>query len=274
METDEPPESGYGQATPRGDNLCNDYQQELAEGYAALAGARGDRVQRDSEMTLGDRSSPSLFLNFAILHEPPDGEEWPAAAERMHSFFADAPGGPFLLWSAWPTPDLTALGFDRIGHPPLMLRVPQPLSPTPVNGLEIRPVVDAATARDFEAALIRGFPVSDLEPSPLGSLLPVEALSAPGWRHWVGYLDGEPVATSSACVNDRHVDVEFIACVAEARGRGIGAAMAAVAASAAPELPAMLIASDLGLPVYRRLGYRSILRFTLWSGRRGGAAPA
>ena len=35
VETDEPLETGYGTASPRGDDLCNDYQQGLAEAYMA-----------------------------------------------------------------------------------------------------------------------------------------------------------------------------------------------------------------------------------------------
>jgi hypothetical protein len=31
-----------------------------------------------------------------------------------------------------------------------------------------------------------------------------------------------------------------------------------------PEAPAALIASDLGRPVYERMGYVALVRFTLW----------
>lgn len=44
--------------------------------------------------------------------------------------------------------------------------------------------------------------------------------------------------------------------------------MTAHATLAAPNLPAVLIASDLGRPVYERLGYRPLLRYTLWAGHR------
>ncbi len=270
METDEPLENGYGRTAPAGDNSCNDFQQALADGYAALARARGDRVERDTELTMGDRASPSLFENFAVVHEPLGAAAWLGAAERMHTFFGLAAGGNFLLFSAWPTPDLTDLGFGRVGHPPLMLRPAGPLAPVTVSGLAVRPVEDGATAHDWEQAFVRGFPTPELEPVEQGCVLPVEALAAAGWRHWVGYLDTEPVATASAIVGATHVHVEFIACVPAARGRGIGGAMTARATLAAPELPALLIASDLGQPVYRRLGYQSILRFTLWAGHRRG----
>jgi hypothetical protein len=35
-----------------------------------------------------------------------------------------------------------------------------------------------------------------------------------------------------------------------------------------PARPAMLIASDLGQPVYERMGYVRLTRFTLWVGSR------
>ena len=97
---------------------------------------------------------------------------------------------------------------------------------------------------------------------------PPRALEAPRWQHWVGYLDGAPVATASAIVGDHHVDVEFISTLPEVRGRGIGRAATAVATLAASDRPAMLISSDDGRSVYERLGYLPLLRFTLWAGHR------
>ncbi len=84
----------------------------------------------------------------------------------------------------------------------------------------------------------------------------------------MGYLNGEPVGTASVYVGDHHLEVEYISTMLAARGRGMGRALTATATSAYPNLPAMLIASDLGRPVYERLGYRAILRYTLWAGHR------
>ncbi len=56
--------------------------------------------------------------------------------------------------------------------------------------------------------------------------------------------------------------------MADVRGRGIGRAMTAAATAAATDRPAMLISSDDGRPVYDRLGYLPLLRFTLWAGHR------
>jgi GNAT superfamily N-acetyltransferase len=268
VETDEQLESGYGTATPRGDNFCNDYQQGLAEAYGALAKARGDRVLDDPELMLCDAASPSLFGNVAVVRRPLSEDEWSAAVARMRSFYRRQQGGDFLMFSAWPTPDLGRHDFGRIGHPPLMLRLPAALSIDAIEGFTIRPVLDARDAQDWERVLVNAFPVPELQPPRPGCVLPESALAAPGWRHWVGYLNGEPVSTASVHIGGRHLNVEYISTIQPARGRGIGRALTATATAADPNLPAMLIASDLGRPVYERLGYVAILRYILWAGHR------
>jgi ribosomal protein S18 acetylase RimI-like enzyme len=268
VETDADLETGYGRDTPSGDNLCNDFAAGMAEGFLALAEARGDRVVADDpDVAMADGGSASLFGNVAILRRPIDAAAWPALTARIHAHFGGYPGGEFIVFSAWPTPDLRNDGFGRIGHPPLMFRPPAPLPGESVEGLELRRVLDADTARDWESTLVRGYPLAELDPGNAG-LLPVGALDAPRWQHWVGYLDGAPIATASAIVGDHHVDVEFIATLPEARGRGVGRAATAAATLAELDRPAMLIASDDGRPVYERLGYLPLLRFTLWAGHR------
>jgi ribosomal protein S18 acetylase RimI-like enzyme len=268
VETETTLETGYGPNTPSGDNLCNDYAAGMADGFLALAEARGDRVVADDpDVAIADSGSASLFGNFAILRRPIEAAAWPALTERIHEHFAGHRGGDFIVFSAWPTPDLRNDGFGRVGHPPLMFRPPGPLVSEPVGGLELRRVLDADTARDWESTLVRGYPLAQLDAGNAG-LLPARALDAPRWQHWVGYLDGVPVATASAVVGDRHVDVEFISTLPEVRGRGVGRAATAAATLAAPDRPAMLVSSDEGRTVYERLGYLPLLRFTLWAGHR------
>jgi hypothetical protein len=270
VETDEMLESGYGVGTAHGDNLHNDFAQGSADGFGILAAARGDRVGEFEEfgLILTDSGSKSPFGNVAVLRRPLRDGEWTGAARVMHHFFGQHEGGPYIVFSAWPTPDLREMGFGQIGHPPMMLRPSEPLDDPPVPGLEIRPVDDAGSARDWEYAMVHGFPMPELEPFEPGCFLPEPTLSAGGWKHFVGYLDGAPVATSSAFVGDTHVHVEFISALGTVRGKGIGRAITAAATMAAPELPAMLISSDLGRPVYDRMGYVALLRYTLWEGHR------
>ena len=273
-------ETGCGVGAPAGDNRCNDYAQGLALAYARVAEARGEAVVYADDAVLVDGASPTLFCNGAFVRRPLSEAGWAALVERCTLFFGERPGGPFLIWSAWPTPDLSPATLPNsplalVGHPPLMFRPPGPAAVEPIAGFHIRPVADAASAEDWERVMAYGFPIPELQadPFPAGTFLPPAAVGTTGWRYWVGYLDGEPVATAAAWVTDHHVDVESIATLPAARGRGIGRAMTATATLAAPDRPAMLIASDLGRPVYERLGYTALLRFTMWEGSRPRSGP-
>jgi GNAT superfamily N-acetyltransferase len=269
VESDQELETGYGTSTPSGDNLCNDYAQALATGFVELATARGERTAvEDPAVAMSDGSSPSPFGNVVVVRRPVAAADWPALSERVHAFFAGRGGGPYLVFSAWSTPDLSTLGFGRVGHPPLMYRPVGPIEGEPVTGLEVRAVADGATAQDWERTLVEAYPDPSQLPFRPGCFLPVRALDAPNWRHWVGYLDGEAVATSSAYIGAHHVDVEMISARPGVRGRGVGRVVTAAATLAAPDRPAMLVSSDAGRSVYARLGYVPILRFTLWIGHR------
>jgi hypothetical protein len=271
METDDVLESGYGPHAPRGDNLLNDFVQGEADAFAELARARGDRVHEDDEfaLMLTDGGSPTPFGNVAVLRRPLRDDEWPTAARRMHEFYAEQSGGPFMTFCGWPTVDARTFGFGAIGHPPLMLRPPAAVVAPTLPGFEIRRVTGADDAAAYERTLIAGYPVPELEPDARGVVIGEAPGAGTRWHHFLGLLDGAPVATGSAFVDERHVHVEFISALSEHRGRGIGYAITAAATVADPDLPALLIASDLGRPVYERLGYLTLSRFTLWAGHRG-----
>jgi hypothetical protein len=47
-----------------------------------------------------------------------------------------------------------------------------------------------------------------------------------------------------------------------------GEAVSWAATLTAPALPAILLASDLGRPIYQRMGYLPLCRATMWTGER------
>ena len=136
-----------------------------------------------------------------------------------------------------------------------------------MRGIEIAEQLAADKLEEFTTTLVEAFPVPPLAGLPLGGYGP-ELLDVDGWHMWIGRIDGRGVATAGAWVHGGLVDVEWISARPETRGRGVGAAVTWAATMADRARPAMLIASDLGQPVYERMGYLRLTRFTLWVGAR------
>jgi ribosomal protein S18 acetylase RimI-like enzyme len=82
-------------------------------------------------------------------------------------------------------------------------------------------------------------------------------------RNWVATLGREPVAAAALFVGAGVAGIYNVCTVPEARGRGIGRAVTAAAlahALARGLRLAVLGSSDMGYPVYRRLGFREVSR--------------
>lgn len=173
------------------------------------------------------------------------------------------PHAPYLLISAWPTPDLRPYGLALLGHPPLMVRLPGPAPTSPQPAVEVREVGNADELAVAERVLVEGYPMPELEPLRPGDLLN-PTLLRPDTRVWVAWTAGEPAAVAAAHHHAGVTLVEYVATLPAARGRGAGAAVTWAATLADPAAPAVLIASDDGRPVYERMGYIAVERWTAW----------
>ncbi len=81
---------------------------------------------------------------------------------------------------------------------------------------------------------------------------------------YVGYEGGRPVSTGVGIRSGRTIGVYNIATIESARGRGYGAAITrrvVVDGVAAGCDAAILQASDMGYPVYERLGFRTVVEY-------------
>jgi GNAT superfamily N-acetyltransferase len=171
---------------------------------------------------------------------------------------------PYLLLSAWPTPDLSPYGLHLLGHPPLMVRFPGGRDPSRVDDhVEVREVHDAEDLARAERVLVEGYPMPDLEPLAAGDLLGASILDR-DTRVWLGLVDGEPAAVAAAHHAAGVTLVEYVAVLPASRGRGVGAAVTWAATLSDPAVPAVLVASDDGRPVYERMGYVAVERWTAW----------
>jgi GNAT superfamily N-acetyltransferase len=103
-------------------------------------------------------------------------------------------------------------------------------------------------------------------PDMLAPLYLLETAAVKGLAYYLGRVDGRDVSTSVGYTLGDTVGVFNVATPPEHRGRGYGAALTVEAArqgfAAGADL-AWLQASALGLPVYRRLGFREAEEYVL-----------
>jgi GNAT superfamily N-acetyltransferase len=238
-------------------------------GHAYLAGARatGRPWIEDEDLVMSDLGLPiALSANNATVLRPPSYTDAAAhLGDRTEAFFL-GPGGGYQVWSLWPDPGLGPFGFSR-STAPCMVRQPRDERRPAPPDLEVVEVADDGGMREVWAIIDEVFG-GGRTPEPLWD---ARVLSE-DYRVWLGRVDGRAVATATASVSDGFVGVYVVATRAEARGRGYGEAVTWAATLSRPELPATLQASDMGKPVYERMGYRTVADFTVWV-RSKRAAP-
>ncbi len=253
---DVPLATGWEPDLPAEDSLVRQAVLVHAAWATALPRCAG-RPWRDTAAWAGGATTDlGLFSNWVVLKQPVDPR---GLLGEVHDVIPD--GVPYLFVSPWPTPDLRPFGLGLAGHPPLMARLPATAEP-PDTDLEIRRVGTADELADAERVLVEGYPLPELQPWRRGTLLDPSLLGTV--TVWVGYDGDTPLATATA-YHDGGVNlVENVAVMPAARGRGAGAAIVHAATVLEPDAPAVLIASDDGQPVYERLCYLRIERWTVW----------
>ena len=177
-----------------------------------------------------------------------------ARAERRFSFQALVGRDEDLVDRA------RRLGFVGDGEPdPLQARAAAPITPIDPPGVEIRPVLDAAGVADLvlvaqAAHRAYGFP-DDLFPTLFAR--PAAAIG-PHLHAVVAYANGRPVATGTVVLTHGVSYLGWIATVPDHERGGLGSMVTAWLVARGDELGArgsVLLASPMGAPVYRRLGF-------------------
>jgi ribosomal protein S18 acetylase RimI-like enzyme len=121
--------------------------------------------------------------------------------------------------------------------------------------LDVGEALDEDGLAEVEETLIDGFPLPARRPVTRGAILPPGLLAAPGYRAWSARIDGKAVG---ACVSYAHgatVGIYTVATLPAFRSRGVGRAVVTAALEAHPASVATLVATLLGEPLYRRLGF-------------------
>lgn len=227
---------------------------------------------------------PHAWCNGVICSGAP-GADAPTLARGAVGYFRSAGTPAFTWWLAsgaraedW-SPILRPCGFEYDQQTPGMALDLGELQEPPHVPVEIRPVVGAEDLKVWARIFAAGFEVPDSFAGPLHELYDSLRGAGSPLRHYVAFLDGEPVATSSLFLGAGVAGIYDVATLRAARGKGIGSAV-----TAAPLLEArsggcrigILQASQLGVPVYERLGFRTVcaMECFVWKVKPAEAAPA
>ena len=128
-------------------------------------------------------------------------------------------------------------------------------------GHEIRQVTDGAGVEDHIRTAAAGF---EMPEEILRQVMSMALVGRRGVAVYVGYTDGQPLTTGLGVRTGRTIGVYNIATIPSARKRGYGAAMTTrIAEDGATDGcdVAVLQASEMGYPIYERLGYRTVVEY-------------
>lgn len=121
-----------------------------------------------------------------------------------------------------------------------------------------------ATCMPFVHALVEGFAISELTNVPVSRIMDERVVVDGAMRCWVAFADGEAVGTSVAYLSDGVVGVYLVGVVPRMRRQGLGEALTCLATLTDPAAPSTFQASELGRPVYERMGYVKALECATW----------
>lgn len=207
-----------------------------------------------------------------VLQTHCDEAELAAAFAAVVRDFA-AQGVPFRWWT-FPDSRPANLGRWLVDHG---LRFEADLPGMAVDLTQLRP--PRRSSRGFQVRLVADLEdlASMIRIYTTGFGMPAEAVEAlmeiyqstslrlqSPWRHYIGWLDGEPVASATVYLGAGVAGLYDVATLPAARGRGIGAQMAFVPmqeALGAGMRAGVLQATEMGRRIYERLGFETVCHF-------------
>ena len=252
-------------------------EENGAEFLMTLGRAAGAEERDDGRVRWAIGNSPIDYHNcvvHAALTQNEADREIEASLQRMREH--EVPGS----WHVGPSmrpPDLgrrlIAHGFeyggDDIGMAVDLSALPHEV-PVP-DDFVIERVRDDAGLAAWVEALSSGFGEGPVEAEWVGEMYRRLGFEGP-WRHYLGRVDEEPVATATSFFGAGVAGIYFVCTVERARRRGIGARITLAALSEARDLGysvGVLGSSEMGYPVYCGLGFEEYCRIGLYEWRPG-----
>jgi hypothetical protein len=254
--------------TPASDTLLRRFLMNWVPSLESETRLSGGRSIRQDDLAAVDQGRGDGLPNVVTLLAPLFESGVEEVMQELDAFFGfngTARTGSVHMFSPWPTPDLRPHGWTLTDYLPLMYRPAGGEVPVPPPGLRVEKVHDERSLRGFEHAMVRGFPLEGAEKRPPGEVFVNDLLADDRNHMWVGWEGDRPVCAASTYVAEGINNVTLVATIPEARRRGYGSIVTWHATLADPTLPSMLGATQDGRPVYEKMGYVALIKFTLWT---------
>lgn len=239
---------------PRLDEIDANYRRATG---AFVATSKTGEVLESHDLTLTNTGAPLAAFNLVFPKRP--GYKTDRTLDRAARYFGERRFPyRFCIRADLADPcraELGSRGFSEAPRVPGMLLAPISEIPEPPAGLAVRRVVDDAELADFQRVAFEGF---GLPAAAAPLFLTRQLLEHPHVALCVGYAEGEAVSTSALVGSDTVAGIYWVSTLARFRGRGFGAALTWQAVREGRELGyrrASLQASELGRPVYARMGF-------------------
>lgn len=231
----------------------------------------GAKVEAEDGWLFGAGRSPHPAISNAAFRTD-DALDPAEFLARARDFFGDL-GRGFSLWARGEEPEdrdlvaaAEAAGMRPIHEMPEMVlsaRVEE--RPLP-DGVELRRLGNGEEADHYWRVAAAAYASLGFPPEVFGFYEDHAGLLADNVAAFIAYLEGRPAAIAMTIVSHGVAGIYWVGSLGEARGRGLGRAVTAVATNTGFDLGADLAslqASSMGESIYAAMGYEAIYDYRL-----------
>ena len=235
------------------------------------AGGAVERLDDEIAWTIG--GSPIGYHNAVVRCTASEGRSGLLVEEWRDALTQRSLPGSWHWTSAMHPQDLPQLllhaGFEDGGDEPAMAAQLAAVADVPMpTELQVTPVEDSSALDQYRHVLATGFGEGPVEADWVAGVFAVIGLEPNSrWRHFVGTVADDPVATASTLLTDSTAGIYFVCTRPDARRRGFGSAITYEAMRHAARTGAtfaVLGSSPMGQRIYERLGFRTIFSTRLF----------
>ncbi len=160
-----------------------------------------------------------------------------------------------------------AEGFQLVYEEPEMTLSAALEPPALPPGAELRLLTEVGQAPDFWRVATASYADIGFPPEVFAGYTDHAGLLAENTVTFIALLEGEPAAIAMTMVSHGVAGIYWVGSLEQARGRGLGRAVAVAATNAGFELGAdiaALQASPMGKPIYEALGYETAFEYRMF----------